>query len=63
MWDTMTRHIFFPSLFFFFVCFASAQNPASTLDLEHSQLLDLTYSFDQNTVYWPTADGFKWTKD
>ena len=63
MWDTMTRHIFFPSLFFLFICSASAQNPASTLDLEHSQLLDLTYRFDQNTVYWPTADGFKWTKD
>jgi kynurenine formamidase len=39
---------------------ASAQ---TTFDLAHARLLDLTYSFDGNTIYWPTADGFKWTKD
>jgi kynurenine formamidase len=26
-------------------------------------MVDLTYSFDENTIYWPTAEGFKWTKD
>jgi len=59
----MTRHIFLPALAFLLVCVAAAQKPARTLDLEHSQLLDLTYSFDDHTIYWPTADGFKWTKD
>jgi kynurenine formamidase len=42
---------------------ASAQSPAHTFDLEHSHLIDLTYTFDENTLYWPTADGFKWKKD
>jgi len=59
----MTRHIFLPAIIFYLACVASAQNAAPTLDLAHSQLLDLTYSFDDHTIYWPTADGFKWTKD
>ena len=42
---------------------AVAQSPAHTIDLAHSHLVDLTYSFDENTLYWPTADGFKWKKD
>ncbi|MEK6237636.1 MAG: cyclase family protein, partial [Planctomycetales bacterium] len=25
--------------------------------------IDLTHSFDENTIYWPTADGFKLKKD
>src|SRR3569833_4136370 len=43
--------------------FISAQSAFPALDLANSQLVDLTYSFDQNTLYWPTADGFKWNKD
>lgn len=46
-----------------FACLASSQTPAPTLDLAHAQLLDLTYSFDDKTLYWPTADRFKWIKD
>ena len=45
------------------VCVGFAQLPASNFDLAHSQLVDLTYTFDENTIYWPTADGFKWKKD
>ena len=57
----MTRLSLFLGVVFLLACAASAQTPA--LDLAHSQLVDLTYSFDEHTIYWPTADGFKWTKD
>jgi kynurenine formamidase len=26
-----------------------------------SQPIDLTYSFDEKTIYWPTSKGFEWT--
>jgi kynurenine formamidase len=61
--DAMTRHTLLLALVFLFAGVASAQTQRSTLDLAHSRLVDLTYSFDENTVYWPTAEGFKWTKD
>jgi len=57
----MTRQNLFLTVVFLFACAASAQTLA--LDPTHSQLVDLTYSFDEHTIYWPTADGFKWTKD
>ena len=34
----------------------SAQPPAT------SKLLDMTYTFDENTIYWPTAEPFKLEK-
>lgn len=63
MYAAMTRHTFLLVLFSIFGTVALAQTPRSTLDLAHSRLIDLTYSFDSSTIYWPTADGFKWTKD
>jgi kynurenine formamidase len=62
MYATMTR---LPLLVFLFVFLSSAaaQLPSRIFDLDHSQLVDLTYSFDESTIYWPTADGFKWHKD
>jgi kynurenine formamidase len=59
----MTRRTLLLAQVLLFACAASAQPSGSTLDLAHSRLLDLTYSFDEHTIYWPTADGFKWTKD
>ena len=58
----MTRNL---PLLFLALCAsaATAQSPEHTIDLDHSQLVDLTYTFDENTIYWPTADGFKWKKD
>lgn len=40
----------------FFVLCAAA--PAQAIDV--SKAVDLTYSFDKNTIYWPTSDGFHW---
>jgi kynurenine formamidase len=58
----MTRHIPLASLLLL-VSVAAAQSPAHSLDLAHSRVVDLTYTFDEHTIYWPTADGFKWKKD
>ena len=38
--------------------------PARLADLlESSSIIDLTHPFDAETIYWPTADGFKLTVD
>lgn len=34
-----------------FISTINAQNP--------QQIINLTYSFDENTIFWPTAEGFK----
>ncbi|MBU2494329.1 MAG: cyclase family protein [Bacteroidetes bacterium] len=42
-------HILF--IIFVFALFAQAQSK--------NKIIDLTYSFDENTIFWPTAEGFK----
>src|SRR5262249_52943363 len=59
----MIRHTLVLAIACVTACVGFAQTSGNTLDLGHSRLLDLTYSFDEKTIYWPTADGFKWTKD
>ena len=63
----MTRHVLLLALVLLFAGIASAQSSEKALglgqSLAHARLIDLTYSYDENTIYWPTADGFKWTKD
>ena len=41
----------FPWLFLL-ACFGAAQTPAS-------RLIDLTHSFSDQTIYWPTEEGFR----
>jgi kynurenine formamidase len=31
--------------------------------IDTSRIIDLTYSFDQSTIYWPTAKSFDWQKE
>src|SRR5882672_7839191 len=31
--------------------------------IDESKIVDLTYSFDDKTVYWPTAKPFQWEKE
>lgn len=31
--------------------------------IDKSKLIDLTYAFDDKTIYWPTAKGFEWQKE
>jgi hypothetical protein len=47
-------------LFIIFVVPVIAQK-STTLPLGH--VVDLTYAFDANTVYWPTAEQFKLETD
>ena len=39
----------------------AATNEQSRID--ESKIVDLTYSFDEKTVYWPTAKPFQWEKE
>ncbi len=36
---------------------------ASSPRIDPSKLVDLTYAFDEKTVYWPNAQGFRHRKD
>jgi len=31
--------------------------------IDRSKVIDLTYSFDESTIYWPTAKSFDWQKE
>ncbi len=37
------------------------QNQSSLVD--ETKVVDLTYSFDDQTIYWPTGKGFRWTRE
>lgn len=39
------------------------QPAAAEPALNESKLVDLTYTFDEQTIYWPTAQPFKWEKE
>jgi len=44
----------------------TADGPASINEqtrIDKSKIVDLTYSFDEKTVYWPTAKPFQWEKE
>src|SRR6476620_11768832 len=47
-------------LFLVFAVPVMAQRPPV---LPACRVVDLSYSFDENTVYWPTAESFKLTTD
>ena len=31
--------------------------------IDEAKVVDLTYDFDERTIYWPTAQGFRWERD
>jgi kynurenine formamidase len=37
--------------------------PISSVAIDESKVVDLTYSFDEKTIYWPTAKPFTWEKE
>jgi kynurenine formamidase len=42
----------------------AAGSPANEQSgIDGSKIVDLTYSFDEKTVYWPTAKPFQWEKE
>jgi kynurenine formamidase len=40
-----------------------AQTGAPDTAINENKLVDLTYTFDEQTIYWPTAQPFKWEKE
>ncbi|MFQ5992523.1 MAG: cyclase family protein [Nitrospiraceae bacterium] len=50
-----TRPVFLCALFLAALVSACAQEPSD-------RILDLTYPFDEGTVYWPTNKSFQWEK-
>ena len=62
-------HRFLPLLILFAACTVVHESddlapPARLADLlQSSSIIDLTHSFDAETIYWPTADGFELTVD
>jgi kynurenine formamidase len=45
------------------VCLVLAEMVAWGQAIDRSKLVDLTYSFNEKTVYWPNAKGFSHRKD
>ena len=43
---------------FWLVLVTGLATPASALELDAARLVDLTHSFDADTIYWPTAKPF-----
>jgi kynurenine formamidase len=43
----------------------SSSEPAkpASASIDKAKLVDLTYPFDEKTIYWPTAKGFEWQKE
>ena len=44
----------------------TAETPSPTAGaakIDESKLVDLTYAFDDKTIYWPTAKPFEWQKE
>lgn len=41
----------------------TATPPAGKGAIDETKLVDLTYSFDDQTIYWPTAKPFLWEKE
>jgi kynurenine formamidase len=42
---------------------AGCSTPPPSSKIDSSKLVDLSYTFDDKTVYWPNAEGFRHRKD
>src|SRR3954451_20609616 len=54
----MIGHLPFPAAVFFLLNTLSLA-PAQ---IDNRKAVDLTHTFDENTVYWPTEQPFQWNK-
>jgi kynurenine formamidase len=59
-----------PLFLFAALCLVACQTPstqplqtAPTSTINEAKVIDLTYSFDEKTIYWPTAKPFTWEKE
>lgn len=44
-------------------CICAAPAQAGPTSIDGNKLVDLTYSFDEKTIYWPTSKPFTWEKE
>ena len=44
---------------YLFCCFSLVLGVLSSATGQHQAIIDLTYPFDEQTIYWPTEEGFK----
>lgn len=47
----------------FVLLLSAAPGFGQALKIDPAKLVDLTYAFDEKTIYWPTAKPFQWHKD
>ena len=55
----MIKHLSILAFFLTLVMGCQQEAPEDPQRSFDGKWIDLTYSFDENTIYWPTADGFK----
>ncbi len=48
---------------FLAACPWAASADAAPTSIDESKIVDLTYSFDEKTIYWPTSKPFTWEKE
>lgn len=46
----------------FSACTQSESHNRASIDFTGAKLIDLSHTFDAQTIYWPTEDGFKFEK-
>jgi kynurenine formamidase len=44
-------------------CAWPSSSNADAISIDDSKIVDLTYSFDDKTIYWPTSKPFTWKKE
>lgn len=55
----MYRFVLLPAIWIAcYSCTSKPETAAPTSSFPNGKWIDLTYAFDENTVYWPTAEGF-----
>ena len=45
------------------ICAVVLSNVWAAPPLDENKLIDLTHTFDERTIHWPTAKPFQWQKD
>lgn len=55
----MRRRTALTALIFLTLCCASVTAMAESWDFSKGRWIDLSHAYDESTLYWPTADGFR----
>jgi kynurenine formamidase len=47
----------------FIACIAACSSPPTGVSFPTGELVDLSHTYDSQTIYWPTAEGFQLRRD